>query len=81
MSKVSVIFKVYPNEDSLEKISASIKAMNPKDLKTEELAFGIKVLRAMFIFDDTQTRSSNIEDSLKKINGVSEVEVEQETLI
>ncbi len=81
MSKVSVIFKVYPEEGSLEAVSNSIKVMNPKDLKTEDLAFGIKVVRAMFIFDDTQMRSSTLEDSLRKIKGVSEVEVEQETLI
>lgn len=82
MSKVSVIFKIYPQEDMLEKVMISIKSsMSPKDMKTEEIGFGIKILKAMFIFDDTQVRSSHLEDSLKKIQGVNEVEVEQETLI
>ena len=81
MSKVSVIFKIYPDGDSLDAVAGRIRDMNPKDLKTEELAFGIKVIRTMFIFEDTQTRSSDLEEALKKIKGVSEVEVEQETLI
>ncbi|MCL5100132.1 MAG: elongation factor 1-beta family protein [Candidatus Marsarchaeota archaeon] len=81
MSDVGVIYKVYPKEGELEKALEGIKKLNPNGLQTEDVAFGIKVIKAFFAFDDSKVSSSSIEEKLKKIEGVNEVEVEQETLI
>ncbi len=82
MSMVSVIFKVYTEEGALDSVSNEIKEkLAPKDLKTEELAFGIKAIRVMFVFDNASQNSSMFEEKVRKISGVSEIEAEEETLI
>ncbi len=81
MSDVSVIFKVYTEEGKLDPVMAGIKKLKPHDLKTEELAFGMKAIKVMFIYDNASANSSEIEERIRRIEGVSEIEVEQETLI
>lgn len=82
MARVAIIFKVYPKEGMLEKAISNIRSkMNPKSMQAEDVAFGIKVIKVLFTFDDNETTGSNIEDQLKKIDGVGEIDVEEETLI
>ncbi|MGC8537732.1 MAG: hypothetical protein ACP5MZ_01970 [Candidatus Micrarchaeia archaeon] len=81
MSMVSIIFKVYPEESSFDSVASALKGMEARDVKAEDIGFGIKVIKAMFVFDDTKTNSSSIEEAVKGIAGVSEVEVEEESLL
>ena len=82
MSKVAILFNVYPKENLTDQTAASIKEkMNPAGMQIEEVAFGIKVIKVMFKFDDSQKSSSKIEDELKKVDGVGEIEVVEEGLI
>ncbi len=81
MSAVGVVYKVYPKEGELEKALEGIKKLAPRSVQTEEGAVGIKVIKAFFMFDDAQNSSSSIEEKLKGVDGVNEVEVEEETLI
>jgi translation elongation factor EF-1beta len=55
--------------------------MKPQDMRAEEIGFGIKLIKAAFRFNDEQTGSSKIEEAVKNIEGVGEVEVEEETLL
>ena len=82
MASVVVIFKVYPEDDQLDKAMSGIKSqLNPNQIEQEEIAFGIKLLKVMFKFDDANTTSSSFEEKLKQIEGVKEVEVAEETLL
>ncbi|MCL5679977.1 MAG: hypothetical protein M1465_01365 [Candidatus Marsarchaeota archaeon] len=82
MAKVGVIFNVYAEEGKFDEVSQSIKAkLNPASMDSQEVAFGIKVLKVFFTFDDEQNSSSKIEDSIKAIEGVSQVDVSEESLI
>jgi translation elongation factor EF-1beta len=82
MSNVAVLFKVYPKENMTDKALENIKAeMNPTGMQVEDIGFGIKVIKVMFKFDDTKTSSSKIEEDLRKVEGVGELEVEEEGLI
>ncbi len=82
MSKVSVIFKVYPKENALESALKNIKEnLKPVAIQAEEVAFGIKVIKVRFVFNNEQTTSSAIEEQLRKTDGVGEIEVEEESLI
>jgi translation elongation factor EF-1beta len=81
MGNVAVLFRIYTepgNEEAVRK--EIIKDLNPKGTELEEVAFGIKVVKVLFIHDD-KTGSSDIEEKLKKIKNVNEVEVIEETLI
>ena len=81
MSMVSVIFRVYPEENRFDSVVSALKGIEARDVKAEDIGFGIKVIKVMFVFDDTKTNSSSIEEAVKKVDGVSEVEVEEESLV
>ncbi len=82
MSRASVTFKIYPADGvAIEALAAVIKGMDPVAVQPMDVAFGIKVLKARFVFDDTQNSSSKIEEQIKKSDLVGEVEVEDESLI
>jgi len=81
MGKVGVIFKVYPENGEEEKVSKRIvEALKPNGIQLEDIAFGIKVIKVLFIHEDTEG-SSVFEEKLKNIEGVKEVEVEEESLL
>lgn len=83
MALVAVVFKVYPSEGSaISSTVDNIKAkMNPANVVVEDVAFGIKVAKVLFKFDDSSTSSSKFEDELRTVQGVGEVEVEEESLV
>ncbi|MCX6775374.1 MAG: elongation factor 1-beta [Candidatus Micrarchaeota archaeon] len=82
MGSVAVVAKVFPESpESLEKVKNSIqKEINPYKLDEEEVAFGMKALRVTIIVKDSGG-GSDIEEKLKRIAGVSEVQIEEVTLI
>jgi translation elongation factor EF-1beta len=82
MSSVVVIFRIYPKEGRLDEAMSEIRTkLKPADMRSEEVAFGIKLIRAMFKFDDAEKGSSKIEEQIKALENVGEVEVEEETLL
>ena len=82
MSSVAVLFKVYPKENMLDQAVKEIKEkMKPVGMQVEDLAFGIKVIKVMFKFDNEKTSSSEFEEGLKRLESVGEIEVEEEGLL
>ena len=81
MAKVAVIFKVYPKEGEIDKVASALKGLGSQGTQTEDIGFGIKVIKVLFTFDDKEGSSSSIEDKIRKIEGVSEVEVAEESLV
>lgn len=82
MAKVGIIFKVYPEEGAIDKVMSGIREkLKPAGMQSEDVAFGIKVIRVLFTFEDVDKASSNLEEAIKKIQGVKEVEVEEESLL
>ena len=82
MGDVAISLKIMPEspDTDLEKVKEEIsKKIEIKDSKIEPLAFGLKALKILIIVSDKG--SGNIENEIKSINGVSEVEVESSTLI
>jgi len=83
MAMVAVVFKVYPKEgEAIEATADNIRAqMHPATVQIEDLAFGIKLAKILFKFDDATASSSKLEEGLRAVQGVGEVEVEEESLI
>ena len=85
MATVVVVFRIYPKEqDQVDRTLNDIKTKitpKPADIRSEEVAFGIKLVRCAFKFEDKEMGSSKIEDAIKKLDSVGEVEVEEETLL
>ncbi|MDE1851788.1 MAG: elongation factor 1-beta [Candidatus Micrarchaeota archaeon] len=79
MGLVATVFKVY-SDDTDAAAKAIKERLKPKSLQLMEIAFGIKVIKVMFVHEDSE--GSNVfEDRLKGIEGVKEVEVEEESLL
>jgi len=82
MGDVAVLFRVYAEAGREEEVKKAIKdTLKPKGIELEEVAFGIKVIKVLFIHPDKEGSSDIYEDDLKKISGVNEIEVLEETLI
>ncbi|MGC8586305.1 MAG: hypothetical protein ACP5K5_02035 [Candidatus Micrarchaeia archaeon] len=81
MANVAVLFKIYPKEGALEKVLEEVKNLGAVGAQAEDVAFGIKIVRALFKFDDSNASSSQIEEKIKALDGVSEVEIDEESLI
>jgi len=82
MPKVAVLFTVYPKDNNVDLAVKNIKEkMNPPGMQVDDIAFGIKVIKVMFKFDDAETNSSKIEEELRHIEGVGELEVVEEGLL
>lgn len=82
MGQVAVVIKILP--DSPENFASMkeniIKTFNPKSVKEEDVAFGLKALKIMVIMDDKEG-AGNIEEKIMQIKGVGQAQVEDMTLV
>ncbi len=83
MAKVGIVYKVYPKQDiNADSLMDKIKSeLSPVSISAEDIAFGIKVIKAFFTYDDSEESSSAMEEKLNSIEGVAQVEVDEESLI
>ncbi|NIO44651.1 MAG: elongation factor 1-beta [Candidatus Aenigmarchaeota archaeon] len=82
MGDVAVSLKIMPEspDTDLEKIKEDIsKKIEIKDSKIEPLAFGLKALKILIIIPDEGMK--NIENEIRSIDGISEVEIESSTVV
>ncbi len=80
MADVLITFKVLPAEAGLDpdELIGRIKAMknaNLHSVEKEPIAFGLVALKPSFVTEDAEGVVDKIEDALKEISGVGEVEV------
>ncbi len=84
MARVAVILKVLPNDVSLDlgELLERIKAALPSEYEVmssgeEPIAFGLKALKMVIaIPEETEGGTEKLEEILKGVEGVEEVEVE-----
>ena len=77
MGEVFVVFRVsLDNPEDLEKVKAKIQdEFSPKEIREENIGFGIKVLKVLLITKD-EGGFSELEEKLSQIEGISSVDVE-----
>ena len=78
---VAVVFKIYSKDGEFDNAVSQLKKLGPAGSQTEEIGFGIKIIKALFKFDDAQNSSSKIEEQIRALPAVQEVEVMEESLI
>ena len=77
MANVAVEINVsVEKQDKIEEIKAEIEANpNVKEVKVEDIGFGIKRIRVLAVVPDAEGGTENLEKSLESIDGVSGIEV------
>ena len=82
MGKVAVVAKVFPESmEVFEALKSSIQnEMKPYSIVEEEIALGMKALKVTVVLADA-SMGSDVEERLKKIKGVSEVQIDEVGLI
>jgi elongation factor 1-beta len=82
MARLVVRIRILPAEadSNLEIVSESIKQSLPpgmelKSSSMEPIAFGLKAIVGDFLLDDAEGQMDKLEESIKSVEGVGEIEV------
>ncbi len=85
MGNVLVIFKIFSdpeNVETVEKELSNIKSGKVREVKKEPLGFGIDIIKAGYIIPDkTEGAMEALEEEIRKIDGINQLEVEGITLL
>lgn len=82
LSEVMVVFKVMPAESNtnLSNVESEIKLKtNVKKIEREPIAFGLVALKVTVFMMDAEGESDRVEQVIRGIKGVGEVEVVEMT--
>ena len=83
MEKVAILFKVFPKDSNVDmsKVMEKTKSIEGvKDAKLEELAFGIKTIKLLVVTENAE-KAREVEQRLREIDGVGEVQIESTSLV
>ena len=78
--KIGAVFLVYTEPEDFEKVRERLKPL-AREIKEEELGFGVKYFKVLIVVEDRDRSLDEVEEKLRAIPGVSEVELESSTLV
>lgn len=80
-----VVFKVFADLEQLDAVDKALRDLKEgsfRDLKREPIGFGIEIIRVGYVIPDkVDGAMGNLEEAVKKVPGVNNVEVEMMTLL
>lgn len=83
MGKVMAVYRIYPEEgaDLARMVDELSHIEKVKSVKREPVAFGLEVIKVGVLLDDKTDNPSEIEEKLRRVAGVREMEELDVTLI
>ncbi|MCX6801400.1 MAG: hypothetical protein NTZ73_04385 [Candidatus Diapherotrites archaeon] len=85
MGNALVIFKVFADPEQLNSVEAELRKIDTdqfRDLKREPIGFGIEVIRVGYIIPDKVDGAlEKLENAVRTVKGINEVEVDGVTLL
>ena len=79
-SKIGAVFLVYADPENFDAVKQKLLEM-AKEVKEEELGFGVKYFKVLIVDQDRERVLDEMEERLRSIEGVTEVELESSTLV
>lgn len=78
MGQVAVVFRLLPSEiEHYEKMKLSVKErLSPYRMEEKDIGFGLKALYATFIIEDSSGGADMLEEKLRGLEGVGQVDIE-----
>ena len=75
---VIVVFKIIPDDvETFATVKSAVEKFEPKKLEEEEIAFGLKAVKATFLVPEIDGKMDELEQNLNSIEHVGGVEVVQ----
>ncbi len=81
MGEVAVVYKINPNLEKKEKIKEELSELGAKEVKEEEVGFGIVSLKVVFVLEDKPNSIEELEKKIEKIEGINSLQVEGTSLV
>ena len=82
MAQLLMVVKILPTgievdlDDLVNKIKSALKdEITLRNYEKEPLAFGLYFIKAQFVLGDKEGQMDSLEDSIRSVDGVSEMEV------
>jgi elongation factor 1-beta len=78
MAKVLIVFRILPKnaEVNLDKIRERIiNSISPEKIEKEPIAFGLTALKISKLVEDKEGEIEKVENELKKIEEISQIDV------
>ena len=71
-----MVYKVLPESpDKAEQVKSGLQGLNPQRLEEEPIGFGLVAFKFTIIIPDEGGSQDELEEKIKSIDGVSEIEV------
>lgn len=78
MGEVIIVLKIMPGDPAkLEQIKEGLEKLNPKRIEEEPIGFGVSAIKFTTIIPDAGGEQDKLEEEVRKIDGVGEIEVLQ----
>jgi len=76
MGEVILVLRILPKSpDALSSVKAELEKLKPERLEEEPIGFGVSALKFTKIIPDAGGEQEKIENAIKAIQGVGDVEV------
>ena len=81
MGDVAVIYKINPDIEKKDELKKELLKLGAKEIKEEEVGFGIVSLKVVFVLEDKPKGIEEFEKELEKLEGISSINIEGTSLV
>ncbi len=78
MGKVAIVIRIMPESAdlSMDRLKENIgKTVPLQNVSIEPIAFGLKAINATVLVDDAEGASEAVEEKIRKVSGVGELQI------
>ena len=81
MGEVAIVYKINPDLEKKDEIKKKLTEIGAKEIKEEDVGFGISILKVVFVMADKPNCIEDLEKEINKVEGINSLQVEATTLL